>query len=274
VIFWKYQGLGNDFIVVEDYEGSAPKDAAQARMICDRRFGIGADGVLYIGASARADASMRVINSDGSEAEMCGNGVRCVAKHLFDTGKIAQDSMVIETLAGLKKVTCVIENGQVVEVSVGMGPPELDCGRIPMKCEGLFISRKIRIGKIDIKGTAVSMGNPHFVTFDSFSREEQDRLGPTIQGMELFPRGTNVEFARVADGKIEVRVFERGAGWTMACGTGACAAAVAAALNHLVPFDEEVEVRLPGGKLWIKVNEDLSGVEMRGPAVRVFKGEV
>jgi diaminopimelate epimerase len=217
---------------------------------------------------------MKVINSDGSEAEMCGNGIRCVAKHLFDTGRTAQDSMVIETLAGLKTVHCVIENGQVVEVSVGMGPPELDCERIPMRCEGLFISKLIRIGKTEFRGTAVSMGNPHLVTFDAFSREDQDRLGPLIQEKELFPRGTNVEFAQVVDGAIEVRVLERGAGWTMACGTGACAAAVAAALNHLVPFDQEVEVRLPGGKLWIKVNEDLSGVEMRGPAVRVFKGEI
>jgi len=274
LIFHKYQGLGNDFIVLEDFDGQAPKDPAFAVEWCDRRFGVGADGILYIGKAAGADASMKVLNSDGSEAEMCGNGIRCVAKHLYDFGFVKRRNMIIHTLAGNKLVDCSVEGGQVTDVKVDMGAPVLECERVPMACKGRFIDQAIEVGGVEVKGTAVSMGNPHFVTFQGIGAEERRRLGPLLESAGMFPRKTNVEFASVREGRIEVEVFERGAGWTLACGTGACATTVAAVLSRLVPADQEVEVRLPGGSLWIKVTADLSAVGMRGPATHVFRGEL
>jgi len=273
LIFFKYEGLGNDFIVLEDFDGRAPKDPAFAIRWCDRRFGIGADGILYISRAMGADAQMKILNSDGSEAEMCGNGIRCVAKHLYDFGHVRNERMIIDTLAGRKTIDCAVENGKVVGVTVGMGPPTLDCAKIPMRCEGQFIGREIEVGGKMVKGTAVSMGNPHFVTFQPLDDAEVDALGPKMERHLLFPKKTNVEFATAHHGRIDVRVYERGASWTLACGTGACATAVAAALNGLAPYGKEVEVRLPGGSLWINVEEGLSSVTMRGPATLVYQGE-
>ena len=216
---------------------------------------------------------MRVINSDGSEAEMCGNGIRCVAKHLYDRSIVRKKKMRIDTLAGIKEVRCSIGGGEVRDVSVDMGAPMLECEDVPMLCPGKFIDGELSVGGSRIKGTALSMGNPHFVIFQKVREERMKGLGPLIEGHKLFPRRTNVEFARVVGDRLEITVYERGAGWTLACGTGACASAVAAALDGLVPFDAEVEVRLPGGSLWITVARDLSSVTMRGPA-RVFEGEI
>ncbi|MEM0449276.1 MAG: diaminopimelate epimerase [Methanomassiliicoccales archaeon] len=271
--FFKYQGLGNDFILLEDFDDQAPKDPSFAVRWCDRRFGIGADGILYLMRSPRGDAFMKILNSDGSEAEMCGNGIRCVAKHLFDQGLVPKVKMKIDTLAGIKEVECRTVDGKVREVTVGMGAPELDCAKIPMMCEGRFVERELEVEKWRIKGTAVSMGNPHFVTFQRFSEEEMNSLGPKIERHPLFPKRTNVEFAQLSEGAINLRVYERGAGWTLACGTGACATVAVAALRGDVPFEKDVEVRLPGGSLWIKVGEDLSSVTMRGPAELVYTGE-
>jgi diaminopimelate epimerase len=274
VRFHKYEGLGNDFIVLEDFDGLAPKEPSFAAGWCDRRFGIGADGILYIGKASGADASMKVLNSDGSEAEMCGNGIRCVAKHLYDFGFVKRRRMIIDTLAGKRPIECSVRDGQVVDVMVSMGAPVLDCAAIPMSCEGRFIDQAIEVEGARIQGTAVSMGNPHFVVFQDISEGERRRFGPLLEKDRMFPKRTNVEFAEVHSGRIEVQVYERGAGWTMACGTGACATTVAAVLNRLVPADREVEVRLPGGSLWINVTADLSNVSMRGPARRVFQGEL
>jgi diaminopimelate epimerase len=274
VIFHKYEGLGNDFIVLEDFDCTAPKDPAFAIRWCDRRFGIGADGILYIGKATAADASMKVLNSDGSEAEMCGNGIRCVAKHLYDYGFVKRRKMLIDTLAGKKSIECHVKDGKVTDVRVNMGTPMLECEQIPMRCQGRFIDQTIVVEGTEVKGTAVSMGNPHFVIFQRIGEAERKRLGPLLERSAMFPKRTNVEFASVKQGHIEVEVFERGAGWTKACGTGACATTVAAVLNHHVPSDVEVEVRLPGGSLWINVTEDLSAVSMRGPATRVFRGEL
>jgi diaminopimelate epimerase len=274
LIFWKYHGLGNDFMVVEDFEGTLPKDASFVRRVCDRRTGVGADGILYIRKGDGADASMRVLNSDGSEAEMCGNGIRCVAKHLYEFGLVKKEMISISTPAGRKDVVCAVSDGKVKAVTVEMGGAVLDCARIPMRCEGTFIDKEITVQNKRVRGTAVSMGNPHFVTFRAFSEDEMKHLGPQIEGDSAFPKRTNVEFATVKENKILVKVYERGAGWTMACGTGACATVVAAVVNKLVPAEKEMEVRLPGGSLWIEVKEDLSSVTMRGPAERVFKGEL
>jgi diaminopimelate epimerase len=274
VRFWKYHGIGNDFVLLENFDGGANKDPAWVTAICDRRFGIGADGILYLERSQKADATMSILNSDGSVAEMCGNGIRCVAKHLHDYGLVKERNMTIETLAGVKTIECTVTGEQVTDVKVGMGGAVLECAKVPMRCPGKFIDSVLEVGGAKIRGTAVSMGNPHFITFQDFTDAEQERLAPLIQSDESFPRKTNVEFVKSSNGVLTVKVLERGAGWTMACGTGACATAVAAALQGLVPYEREIEVRLPGGSLWIAVSKDLGSVTMRGPAARVFQGEI
>ncbi len=272
--FWKYHGIGNDFVLLDNFDGKADKDPAWVTSVCDRRFGIGADGILYLEKSEKADATMSILNSDGSVAEMCGNGIRCVAKHLYDFGIVKSEHMTIDTLAGTKTIECSVTGGQVTDVKVGMGAAVLECAKVPMRCQGKFIDSELVVGGIKIRGTAVSMGNPHFITFQSFTDEEQERLAPLIQSHDSFPKKTNVEFVKSSNGVLSVKVLERGAGWTMACGTGACATAVAAALQGLAPYEKEIEVRLPGGSLWISVAKDLSSVTMRGPAARVFQGEM
>ncbi len=272
--FWKYHGIGNDFVLLDNFDGKANKDAAWVTSVCDRRFGIGADGILYVERSARADATMSILNSDGSVAEMCGNGIRCVAKHLHDFGIVKKKQMTIDTLAGIKTIDCTVSGDQVTDVKVGMGAAELECSKVPMRCPGKFIDSVLEVGGKKVRGTAVSMGNPHFITFQEFTEEEQERLAPIIQSSESFPKRTNVEFVKSSNGILTVKVLERGAGWTMACGTGACATAVAAALQGLAPYDREIEVRLPGGSLWIAVAKDLGSVTMRGPAARVFQGDM
>lgn len=272
--FWKYHGLGNDFVLVENFEGHISKDPDFVCSICHRRFGVGADGILYLERSNKADFTMRVMNSDGSEAEMCGNGIRCLAKHIYDLGHKKQQNMTIETLAGIMNIKLDVENGKAVSATVEMGTPRLECQDIPVKGEGRFIDRPIEVEGRTLHGTAVSMGNPHLVIFEDLSDQEVERLGPVVHAHSLFPRRTNVEFVKSMDGILDVRVYERGAGWTMACGTGACATAVAAGLLGKVPLGQEVQVRLPGGSLWIKVSKDLSMVTMRGPAALVFEGRM
>lgn len=272
--FWKYHGLGNDFVLVENFDGSVSKDPDHVRSVCHRRFGVGADGILYLENSEKADFAMRVMNSDGSVAEMCGNGIRCLAKHVYDLGHKKDETMTIETLAGVMHIKLDVENGKAVAATVEMGAPRLECKDIPVNGEGRFIDRSINVeGKV-LHGTAVSMGNPHLMIFDDLSDQEVERLGPIVHSLPIFPRRTNVEFVKSVDGILDVRVYERGAGWTMACGTGACATAVAAGLLGKCSLGEEVQVRLPGGSLWIKVSKDLSMVTMRGPAALVFEGRM
>lgn len=215
---------------------------------------------------------MRVMNADGTEAEMCGNGIRCVAKHLYDTGRVRNDTISIETLAGVLSVVITAEEDKAVMLKVDMGAPILDGRKIPIDYDGEFINGVLKVGGRKISATAISMGNPHLVTFDPLKSDEIERLGPELESHPFFPRRTNVEFVSVEDGTLNVRVYERGAGWTMACGTGACASVVAAAINGIVPFDHPVEVKLPGGKLEITVSRDLSQVQMSGPAELVFEG--
>jgi diaminopimelate epimerase len=272
--FWKYHGLGNDFVLVENLDGSVPKDPYFVRSVCHRRFGVGADGILYLEHSAKADFAMRVMNSDGSEAEMCGNGIRCLAKHVYDFGHKKEDRVTIETLAGVMNIKLDVDQGKAVAATVEMGAPRLERRDIPVQGEGRFIDQPVEAEGMTLHGTAVSMGNPHLIIFDELSDEEVERLGPTVHAHPLFPRRTNVEFVKSVDGILDVKVYERGAGWTMACGTGACATAVAAGLLGKAPFGEEVPVRLPGGILWIKVSKELDMVTMRGPAALVFEGRM
>lgn len=273
--FLKYHGLGNDFILIDGTDGNLEIDKDWCKRVCDRNFGIGADGVLYVMPGVGTDITMKVINADGTEAEMCGNGIRCVAKYAYDYGIVKKKTFTIHTLAGdLEAVVSFGDDGKVATVTIDMGAPELDGRSVPIDHDGGFINEGFVIDSLRLKGTAVSMGNPHFVIFTRLEDDTIDRLGPMIEGHEFFPNRTNVEFCQVKDGKIYVRVYERGAAWTLACGTGASASAVAAALTGLVPFDEPIDVKLPGGWLKVTVSKDLSRVLMEGPAEFVFKGEI
>jgi len=276
--FTKMQGAGNDYVYVNCFEERVDNPADVARKVSNRNFGIGSDGLILIMPSTAADVRMRMFNSDGSESEMCGNGIRCVAKYAYDHGIVAKKEITAETGAGILTLQLFTNSHNLVDkVRVNMGEPRLTRTEIPMNGDGVLrvIDEPLNILHSTFRITCVSMGNPHCVIFvDDVEKFPVDKYGPLIENHELFPRRTNVEFVKSVDGLLEVRVFERGAGWTMACGTGACATVVAAALLGKVRFDEEVQVRLPGGSLWIKVWKDLSRVTMRGPAALVFEGQM
>jgi diaminopimelate epimerase len=254
--FSKYQGLGNDFVVVECRELMSPE---RARRLCDRRLGVGADGVLSVlPPRAGGAAYMHIYNSDGSVAAMCGNGVRCVARHLAETRALAGE-LVLETDSGPKR--CRIERGRggsVAGISVDMGPARLEGEQV------------FELGGERLRAVRVSMGNPHAVFFDRATRERATAIGPQVEA--AVPGGVNAGFAAVRDGGIDLVVWERGAGLTDACGTGACAAAVAAVSEGRAPSGAPIEVRLPGGALRVTVAPDLVGVEMYGPAEKAFEG--
>jgi diaminopimelate epimerase len=282
--FTKYEGLGNDFVIVDLRAGEpspTPNDPAAARRLCDRRFGIGGDGVLAILPASDADARMRVLNADGSEAEMCGNGIRCVAKFLHDRDpSLRRESLRIATGAGV--LTCAITRGAdglADTVAVDMGRPRLTRAEIPMTGAGAerCLEQKIELGGRTFSVTGVSMGNPHAIAFVDESgpalRALAERHGPSLETHAWFPRKTNAEFARVISPReIELVVWERGCGITLACGTGACATAVAAALTGRAPAGTPITVRLLGGPLEITVAADYSNVLMRGPARLAFEG--
>lgn len=272
--FVKYQGLGNDFVLVDLRAGEEPLKPQQASRLCDRRRGIGADGVLSVLPSERGAARMHVFNADGSVAQMCGNGLRCVAKFLADERGRGSNELAIETDAGLRSCRVVRQAGQVVEVVADMGAPELEASRIPVLAgSGRFVTQPVEIERERYLGTAVSMGNPHLVLWD-VAPGAMAKLGPLLESHPLFPERTNVEFAMREGEGLAVTVWERGVGFTQACGTGACASVVAAVLEGRLPAGEERPVRLPGGTLGIRVERDLGRVWMRGPALFVFSGEV
>lgn len=283
--FAKYHGLGNDFLVVDlrdvsAADAAAVQDPARVIALCDRQFGVGGDGVLAVLPSTTSDVRMRVLNSDGSEAEMCGNGIRCVAKELHDRGGLRQPEITIETGAG--RLTCAIDavDGVARSVTVAMGMPRLLRGEIPMtgpageRC----IEQALEIGGAARAITCVSMGNPHAITFIE-SRADAMRLattvGPSVEHHAWFPNRTNAEFAHVKDRReIDLVVWERGCGITLACGTGACATTVAAVVTGRADEATPVRVNLPGGSLEITVAAGLAGVAMKGPALHVFDGEL
>ncbi|MBR4356213.1 MAG: diaminopimelate epimerase [Elusimicrobiaceae bacterium] len=271
--FTKYTGLGNDFIFLDGQTALSVKNASVlAQKMCDRRFGVGADGLVLLLPSARADIRMRIINSDGSEAEMCGNASRCVPLHLYRRGVCKKKAITLETLAGIIKTEIIDETCGLVRVD--MGRARLTRAEIPM--QGAPDERAIGVpagvcGKTFF-GTAVSMGNPHFVIFtDKVEELPLEKWGPVLEKHSLFPRKTNVEFVQVLNKyAVRMRVWERGAGITRACGTGACAAAVAGVLNHKTC--PKVTVKLDGGDLQIEW-VDQEHVLMTGLAQEVFTGE-
>ena len=258
VTFQKYEGLGNDFILVE--AGDERLEPGVVERLCDRHFGIGADGVLLLGPakSAGAVATMTIVNADGSQPEMCGNGLRCVALHLATRNGQASADLVVDTDAGPKR--CRVANG---EVEVDMGKL-VDLGPVELTLDG----RAHRFFRI-------SAGNPHAITFLPYEAAEIDRVGPRVATPPAFAGGTNVEFARYRDdGSIDLVVWERGVGRTLACGTGACATVVAACIDGKRSFGEPTRVHLPGGALEVSVKRDSLTTTMRGPARFVFRGEV
>jgi len=276
VSFLKMHGLGNDFVVLNCLDPHPDESDLQrtAKAICDRRFGVGADGLIMALPSKVADFRMRIINSDGSEAEMCGNGIRCLAKYVYDRGLTRADEITVETLAGTKNLRIKGTNGVVHHVRVDMGPPEFRRNAIPMAgADTAFVkSEKLLADGRELIVTCLSMGNPHCVTFVAdVASFPVGVVGPAIERHEAFPNRTNAEFVQVlCPGEIRMRVWERGAGETLACGTGACAAVVASALNGKTA--RRVLVHLAGGDLEIDWAED-NRVYMTGPAEEVFEGE-
>jgi diaminopimelate epimerase len=266
--FVKMHGLGNDFIILDCIRHTVSIHQELIRTLCDRRHGIGADQLLVLLPSKKADYRMRVYNADGGEVEMCGNGIRCLAKYLVAQGLAGEDEQAIETRAGI-----IRPRVQGDRITVDMGAPELDGPRIPVRMEGRIIDREVTLANEQRRITCVSMGNPHCVIFvNDLAICPVRQLGPKIETDALFPQRVNVEFVKVeSPARISMRVWERGAGETAACGTGACAAAVASCLNDRT--GREVVVVLPGGELLIRWAED-DHVFMTGPAEEVFRGEI
>jgi diaminopimelate epimerase len=274
--FTKMHGLGNDFIIVENMENKIDPVylAKQTPGLCNRNFGIGADGLVILSSSVKAPFRMSIYNTDGSEAEMCGNAIRCLAKYVWDRGLISETTFSFETAAGIKEVNLLISDQKVDAVRVDMGEPVLNSEKIPVEGSSRqVINENISIGKKELIFTAVSMGNPHCVIFvPDLETVPWESWGAVLEMNPLFPKRTNVEFVEIINSReIKVKVWERGVGPTLACGTGACAAVVAGVLTGRLL--NAVEVHLPGGNLMINW-EKRQKVYMEGPAVEVFMGEV
>jgi diaminopimelate epimerase len=270
---FKYHGLGNDFIVLDRRASGEDIDARTATALCDRRRGIGADGVLVLLPAREAEARMVVHNADGSTAEMCGNGLRCVVKHLVDRSGRRPQSVDVATGAGVLR--CVVQYGPegAREVQVAMGPARLLAENLPSHKSGRPFLDELIPGHDGLRGSAVSLGNPHLVLTD-VPLEDAARLGPVLERHPDFPDRTNVEFVAREGPGLRVVVWERGAGLTQACGTGACAAVAASVKRGVLPPGEWVPVALPGGRLDVRVSPDLSSCELRGPATFVFEAFV
>ena len=273
--FTKMEGLGNDYIYVNCMEETVADPSGTARKISDRHFGVGSDGlVMILPGGDDCDFEMRMFNSDGSEAEMCGNATRCVAKYVHDRGLTDKTEIRLKTGAGIRILKLKTENGKTVSVRVDMGRPRMRPEEIPTTLEGeTIIARPVSCGGTELKLTCVSMGNPHAVAFVEDAEHFDVRgIGPAFETCSCFPARTNVEFATVTGrGEIRMRVWERGAGETMACGTGACATLAAAVLNGLT--DRKASLRLNGGTLEIEWDEETGHIFMEGPAEFVFDGE-
>ena len=274
--FTKMQGIGNDYIYVNCFEEKVDDPERVSQIVSDRHFGIGGDGLVLIMPSEKADFRMRMFNADGSEGNMCGNATRCIGKFVYDNGLTDKAEITLETKSGIKYLTLYPENGKVKTVLVNMGKAVLTPADIPMKAEGeSFINKPIEVLGSEVYITAVSMGNPHAVTYvDDVVSLDLEKIGPAFENHPIFPERVNTEFIKVLDSHtIQMRVWERGSGETWACGTGACAAAVASVKNGYFKNGEEITVKLRGGDLFITYNTD-GTVLMRGAAETVFTGEI
>lgn len=268
-------GLGNDYVYVNCFEEKIDNPPAVARFVSDRHFGIGSDGLIMINPSKTADFEMEMYNADGSRGEMCGNGIRCVAKYVYDYGLTDKTQISVETLGGIKYLDLTVEDGKVSLVKVDMGKPELEADLIPIISEReQVIDEPIEVDGKEYHMTGVSMGNPHTVIYvDDVKGLDLEKIGPKFENHERFPKRINTEFVHCIDRQtVELRVWERGSGETLACGTGACAVAVSSILNNLT--DTQVTVKLLGGDLQIEWDREKDRVFMTGPATVVFDGVI
>lgn len=274
--FTKMQGCGNDYVYVNCFKETIENPSELSIKVSNRNFGVGSDGLILICPSEVADVRMEMYNADGSQSQMCGNGVRCVGKYSYDYGIVNKDVVTVETLAGIKTLQLEIENDKVVRVTVDMGAPIVEPSLVPVKAEGdAVIAKPIVVDGTEYEITCVSMGNPHAITFveDTNNIGDIEVIGPKFEHHEMFPERTNTEFIQVlSDTEINMRVWERGSGETLACGTGACASVYACILNGKTK--DEVTVHLLGGDLWIKYDRESGHIFMTGPAVVVFDGEL
>lgn len=274
--FAKMHGTGNDYIYVNCFEETVDDPPAAARFLSDRHFGIGSDGLVLICPSDKADFKMDIYNSDGSKAKMCGNAARCVAKYVCDSKMTDKDTISLETLSGIKYINIYRENGIVTSAQVNMGSPILKSRDIPTLIESEnVISQPLKVGEKIYSVTCLSMGNPHCVVLsDDIDSLDIQKIGPEFENHPAFPDRINTEFVQpISSTRIKMRVWERGAGETLSCGTGACAAAVACILNGYCKLGEDIRVTLRGGELSINLSADGS-VYLTGPAQTVFTGEV
>ena len=273
--FTKMEGIGNDYVYVNCFQEKVEDPRNVAVKVSDRHYGIGSDGLILIKPSDVADFCMDMYNADGSQSEMCGNGIRCVAKYVYDYGLTDKTSISVETLAGIKYLDLKVEDGKVAMVTVNMGQPELIPAKIPVKSDkDILVNEPVTVGGREYKMTCVSMGNPHCIVFvedtEGFPLEE---IGPQFENHAIFPNRVNAEFIQILDRKtVNMRVWERGSGETLACGTGACASAVACILNDLT--DEEITIHLLGGDLLVRWDREKNVVYMTGPAPVVFDGAI
>ncbi len=272
--FTKMHGLGNDYVYIDAINQKIENKSELAKYISDRHFGVGSDGLILICKSKIADFKMQMFNSDGSEAEMCGNGIRCVGKFVYDKGLTKKTKLKIETLSGIKFLDLIVENDEVIKVKVDMGEPILEHKKIPVICEdNIKNNLSLKVLDKNFVFTCVSMGNPHAVTFinDEVKNLDVQKYGKIIENLDAFPQRTNVEFINIVDkNNVSMRVWERGAGETLACGTGACASVVASVINEYT--SRKVFVHLLGGILEIEWSDENNHVYMTGPAVTVFEG--
>lgn len=274
--FTKMQGAGNDYIYVNCFEETVENPTETAIRVSDRHFGIGADGLVRICPSEKADFFMDIYNADGSRAKMCGNATRCVAKYVYDNKMTDKTEIALETLSGIKHIKITVKDGKAVAARVNMGAPILNGREIPTKFDGeTVVSQNLTIDNEAYAVTCVSMGNPHCVLYtDDVHALDLPRIGPKFENHEMFPDRINTEFVHiVSETELDMRVWERGSGETLACGTGACAATVAAILNGDCKRDTEIKVNLLGGTLYINWTAD-GDVYMTGPAETVCTGEI
>lgn len=275
--FVKMQGCGNDYIYFDCFEQQIDDPEALAVKLSDRHFGVGGDGVVLICPSKLADVKMRMFNIDGSEGKMCGNAIRCVGKYMHDVRGLDKAVVTVETLSGIKTLKLIVKDGVAVGAEVDMGKAELDPKKIPVALDGeTVIDRPVKIGGGEYRITCVSTGNPHCVVFGGDPAElDLPAIGPKFESDPLFPERVNTEFIEVIDDHtLKMRVWERGSGETLACGTGTCATVVAAVLCGYAQADTEVEVELLGGTLRIRWDRENNLVYMTGPATVVYDGEI
>ena len=273
MIFTKMHGLGNDYVCINCFRKSVEDPPGFARTLCDRHYGIGADGLILICPSKVSDFKMEIYNSDGSVAGMCGNGIRCLGKYVYDYRLTGKETLSIETKSGIRNMHLHIQDGKACGAMVDMGVPRLNAHSIPILSEkDLVINDPIEVQEKNYRMTGISMGNPHAVIFsEEINGISLEETGRELEFHPRFPERANIEFCHVtARDRMEIRVWERGVGETLACGTGACAAVVASVLNDLT--DEEVIVKLLGGELSVRWDRKVNHVFLEGPAVKVFDG--